>query len=212
MMTDDCSNCYSFPAGNETVNLLYAVRTFVTKDDSYYVDCDYKLPTRYAKYQAWNYSFCVNGRVNAATEGFRGLPRILKICLDSRTPRLSGVVLEFLSGLECLEIQVSTKRKMKVALDIIKKASKLEILSLEYHARSNICWTELLAKTTLSNLHTLVLRNFVMFQDTLHQFLQWFLSIACDHPQKLKLEQVTVKYSSGDIVHKFGHQQTAVSL
>lgn len=63
--------------------------------------------------------------------------------------------------LECLEIHVTMKRKLKDALQIIEKASKLKILAIEYYARTNISWMEL-ANLTLANLHILVLLNFIM--------------------------------------------------
>ena len=215
-MRDDDGNIFNIlPIGDQLTSLMYGIRSFYPSGENFpfSIDCVYTFPSRYEEYQDWSYTFTFDGLVSAAVDGFGGkLPRMLKLRLDSRSTRLSDTALNLVTGdLECLEILVTTKKKLKDALKIIEKASKLETLAIEYYARANISWMEL-AKLPLPNLRILVLLNFAMSQDAFHEFVQMFLSMLCSHRQKLILEGVTVNNLSGKTVHKFGRQGNPSSL
>ena len=104
------------------------------------------------------------------------------------------------------------KKVLKESLQIIKRMSKLEILTIVCRTEDNISCMEL-AKLPLANLHTLMLLDLVMTQKSFHEFVRLFLSVPCNHPQKLILERIRVKSLLGDTItmHKFGCQNNPLS-
>ena len=161
-MTDDDDNWFTFSVSKELTTSMYTFRSFSPSAEGCpcsVLDCDYKFPSCYNKYLDCSYTFTYDGQISTAVDGFAGqLLRILNLRLDSR---ISDTELNLFGDLECLEILVTMKKKLKDALRIIEKASKLKILAIEYYARTNISWMEL-ANLSLANLHTLVLLNFIM--------------------------------------------------
>ena len=102
-----------------------------------------------------------------------------------------NVMVDFVSDLECLEVSISTKRRFKVAQ---QKATNCEYLSLEYYSHS-ISILDILSFLR-SNLHVLIISK---AHESLQQLLQSFLTLPCDHPQKLELKAVAIQDDSGKV-------------
>ena len=156
-----------------------------------------KFPPRYAKY---NSSICpsIHSKINAAVEAFRGRPLLLSLGSFTMTDKKpDDIMLDFMSDLECLEVIVSTNCSFKAAQHAIEKATKCIFLSLEY-SHGNVSSTDLV-KLPKSNLHTLIISKLVLTQEAFQQLLQCFLTVPCDHPQKLELKAVSVKDISGKV-------------
>ena len=200
MVTRSLSFMHFLPSGMEVSTLLFAIRSFASETRK----CNFTFPPRYTKFDV-----NIRNEVNAAVEGFKGRPHLLKLGFGMTDRKPNGFMLDFFSDLEYLEVHISTKRRFKVVVNLVEQATNLKFLSIEYR-HGNALSTEL-TKLPTSSLHTLILTKLVMMQDALHQFLQCFLCIPCDHPQKLRLEEVTIKCASGKREYKTNQQLPTIS-
>ena len=135
--------------------------------------------------------------VDPAVDAFRGHPRLLKLGNMTAGKIRQYVLNNILSDVEYLQFQISKKRSFQAAQGVMEKATNCKVLSLEYN-RGNISSVDLL-KLPKSSLHTLIISKLVLMQESLHQVLQCFFTLACEHPQTLKLNKVTIQCISGKI-------------
>ena len=181
---------YSLSYGNfyEVSALCFAVRSVISETGP----CEFSFPPRYAKY-----NFCRDlGQVNVAVDAFKGHPRLLKLGFNM-TERFPFHMSTFLSDLEYLEIHVSKKSRFKVALRVFEQTTNCKFLSIEY-TRGNVSSKDI-TKLPKSSLDVLIISKLVLMEESFHQLLQCFLSVPCDHPQKLTLDQVSMKGITGKI-------------
>ena len=183
-------SCYILPFG-----FLFATRCVTL--GRWFLRGNLEFPPRYVKYDFAPAS--ISHQISAAVEAFIGRPRLLCLGPTMRDKKPFNAMLDFASDLECLDVSISTKRRFKVAQQVIEKATSCKYLSLEYSYGRPINIPDIILSFLKSSLHVLIMSKLVLTHESLQQLLQSFLSLPCDHPQTLELKAVTIQDISGTV-------------
>ena len=184
-------SCYILPFG-----FLFATRCFVF--GQWFLRGNLEFPPRYVKYNNVAYVHTKYTSIAAAVEAFRGRPHLLYLGPTMTDKKPFNAMLDFVSDLECFQVSISTKRRFKVAQQVIEKATNCEYLSLEYSHGRPINIPDIVSFLK-SSLRVVIISKLVLTYESLQRLIKSFLTLPCDHPQKLELKAVTIQDVSGEM-------------